>query len=142
MKGNLATLRRDYLVAQEVFGVKEPCPIRVPFPLLDNMGMLTACIFLHGTWRPGIHGRYVKFDTARSTTSGFSNMYRSGVDSLGMYIAIGEQENLQMSSCPTRSEFYERFHKGTRYRMGLETKQDYAMTPRSLSAILEVLEEA
>ena len=68
-------------------------------------------------------------------------MFRSGVDSLGGFVAIGDKNTVRVSKCPTRSEFYERFHKGSRYRMGMDTKQDYALTSDSLRALLRLLDE-
>ncbi len=48
---------------------------------------------------------------------------------------------LRITLCPTKSEFFERFHAGSRYRRGVNRRQDYALMPGILLGLLEIMDE-
>ena len=140
VRGVLNTLRRDRQVAREAFGIAHPFPYRSPFPLEDKQGLLTACCFLMASLRKGITARTVQWDSARATTTAMSNLYRSGPDCLGGVVASKDRNKLRITADGTKSELYERFHKGSRLRMRITQRQDYALTSESVAALLELLE--
>ena len=56
--------------------------------------------------------------------------------------ASKDSRKLRITLCPTKSEFFERFHAGSRYRRGINRRQDYALMPQTLLGMLEMMEES
>lgn len=142
VRATLLAIQKCSTVSREVLGIDNPYPYREPMPLMDIMGIVPAMCFLEASRQPGRTGRFVQWDTARKVTAAFSNLFQSGRDSLGAQVASKDARKLRITQCPTKSEFYERFHRGSRLRMGVERRQNYAMTSAILLALLETLEEA
>ena len=127
-RSTLATLRRDYDAAYDLVGLREPVPKRGPFPLADPFGMTASVMVLLSSLRQGRRGQHIQWDTARTTTSAYSNAWMSGLDTLGATVAAREDRKLMITSCPTRADFCERFQRGCKLRMGSEKKQNYGLS--------------
>lgn len=140
VRGVLNTLRRDQRTAKDIFGIAHPFPYRPAFPLADTQGLLAACCFLIGTKRKGINAATIQWDSARSTTTAISNLFRSGPDCLGGVVASKDRNKLRITADGTKSEMYERFHRGAKLRMRWTRNQDYALTSESVAALLALLE--
>ena len=55
-------------------------------------------------------------------------------------VASKDRNKLRITADGTKSELYERFHRGSRLRMRMVHQQDYALTSESVLALLEILE--
>ena len=137
----MRVLSRNQVVATNLFGLANPFPFRHPFPLQDDFGIVPAILFLEESRRPGRNTAPVQWDTARGLTSAMTNLYSSGRDSLGAQVASKDSRKLRITLCPTKSEFFERFHAGSRYRRGINRRQDYALMPHILLGLLAIMEE-
>lgn len=140
-RSTLTTLRRDYEAAVDLVGMAEPIPPRGPFPLSDPLGMKAAVMVLLASLRPGRRGANIMWETARTSISAHSNAWMSGLDALGASVAAREERKLMITSCPTRSDWAERFQRGCKLRMGDEKKQNYGLSSEQVLAILVEMEK-
>lgn len=138
---NLATLRRGYTMGSGA-GMREPLPPRGPFPLRDDCGMKAAYMLLENSLRPGKYAGHLQWDSARGMTTAYANAYMSGVDSLRGSVMAKDDKKMMVTTCPTRSLWYERFSRGAKLRIGVIRKQNYALTEEMVHRLLDVLDEA
>jgi hypothetical protein len=107
-----------------------------PWPLTVDHGMRAAIAFLENNLKPGVHEAQVKFATARKTRAVFSkNWMRSPFGVAGASYWRSDAKRFVSANLSTDSEWYSRFIKGAKSRMGEHLKQDLAI---SIGVMLEL----
>lgn len=137
---NLSCLQRDYREGKEALGLVDPLPSMGPMPLKDSCGMKAAVLTLRASLRKGKYANHLQWDSMRATPAAWGNMYGAGINSVGGSIMAKDDKKLFVTSCPTRSLWFERFMRGTKLRMGVERRQNFGLSSEALHALLGLLE--
>jgi hypothetical protein len=142
VKSNLGSLRRTFRSGESAFGFEQPLPALGPFPLSDTCGMKMACLSLDASLRKGKYADHLQWDSMRSTPGAISNMWRAGIDSMGGSVLAKDEKKLYVTSNPARTEWFERFMKGAKLRIGVIRRRNFALTSETVHALLELLEKS
>lgn len=78
-----------------------------PFPVIDNMGMGVAVGMLQHSLHKGRYNHTLQYKTICKFQAAASNIFHSLVDSQGAIVMVKDTRKLQVTSCPTYSEFFE-----------------------------------
>ncbi len=117
-------------------------PALGPYPDDDVQGVAVAVAMLVKSTKPGRHNEsYTQFETMRKLRAAYSNMFhasaRSNIDTL----MLGRDMTKSfLTTCPTKSNWFERFSSGCLQRMGQEVKQDLVVSIQVMLAFQEELE--
>ena len=141
VKSNLSSLRRSNQSGEVAFGFDQPLPALGPFPIGDLCGMKMACLSLDASLRKGRYADHLQWDSMRATPGAISNMWRAGIDSTGGSVLAKDEKKLYVTSNPARTEWFERFMKGAKLRIGVIKRRNFALTSEMLHALLELLEK-
>ena len=141
VKSNLSSLRRSHRSGEEAFGFEQSLPALGPFPISDTCGMKMACLSLDASLRKGRYADHLQYDSMRSTPGAISNMWRAGIDSMGGSVLAKDEKKLYVTSNPARTEWFERFMKGAKLRIGVIKRRNFALTSDMVHALLELLEK-
>jgi hypothetical protein len=104
------------------------------------MGMATAVVIVQRSLDKGKYARTVQFETVRKFRAAASNIYHSSIDGQGAMVMAKETRKLQVTECPTYSDFFERFCKGMHKRMGDIVRPDRALSHNILKQIMVAVE--
>jgi hypothetical protein len=100
--------------------LSKPLPALGPFPISDLCGMKMACLSLDASLRKGRYADHLQWDSMRFTCPGaISHMWRAGIDSTGGSVLAKDEKKLYVTSNPARTEWFERFMKGAKLRIGV-----------------------
>jgi hypothetical protein len=97
-----------------------------PMPVDDVTGHAVAVHVLLASRETGrYHADHKQYETIRKHRSVFSNLWNASARGAAVNISIGKDtrsQSLLLSACPTDSEWYKRFDKGLRKRMGQDVR--------------------
>jgi hypothetical protein len=113
---------------------------RGPFPPADNMGMGVAVVMVQRSLGRGKYARTLQFETVRKFRAAASNIYHSSIDGQGAMVMAKDTRKLQVTCCPTYSDFFERFCKGLHKHMGDIVRPDRAICHELMLEIMALLE--
>jgi hypothetical protein len=113
------------------------------WPAEYDHGHRTAIRVIVKSQRPGRHEALVKHSVARKARTAALNIWRvSALGSAGaMAWRVDGKKRVVSSSGPLKSEWYERFAKGIKNRLGKRTRQDAAISPPVMSELMCRFEE-
>lgn len=113
-----------------------------PFPVTDVFGVSVAVGMLLKSLEPGRYQAYSQFETMRKLRSAYSNLFHASAEGSVIMTSIGKDvAKTHLSTCPTNSQWFEKFTKGCLRRMGQEVRQDLALSGKVMLALLSILEE-
>jgi hypothetical protein len=69
-------------------------------------------------------------------------MWRAGIDSMGGSVLAKDDKMLYVTINPARTEWFERFMKGAKLRIGVIRRRNFALTGDTVHALLELLEKS
>lgn len=137
LSGSVAGIRK-ILSISEALDIP-PClkPIG-PWPVEDNWGFSLGIIIVEASQAPGINSNnYTQYDSIRKIASAYSNNYETTTLAASeTWVLKADYSNSYFTHCPTRSEFFSRFKKGLRERMGRDVRGDFPLDYRILHKIL------
>ena len=108
-----------------------------PLPLLDDQGMnLAVCVLLRSL-DPGKNESTIQFSTAQKLKSSFANMWRASISGSDGAVMVRDMAKLFHSSCPSHSEWFERFCKGMHERMGDKVMQDLGVSIELMHKLMD-----
>ena len=130
VRTNLAQVRKMCAYGEDRLGfeTKDVLPVMGPFPVRDDCGMRVAALSTERSLDRGMNEATVQFGTVRRFRSAFSNMWHASVAGGLDAVAVRDTARLTVSSCPTFSDWYERFGLGLHKRMGDHIIQDKAIS--------------
>jgi hypothetical protein len=85
---------------------------RGPYPVVDSMGMGIAVVMVQHSLNKGCYADTLQFETVLKFHSAASNIFHSSVGGQGDMVMAKDTRKLQVTSCPTYSDFFEQFCKG------------------------------
>lgn len=77
----------------------------------------------------------------QSHPQAYGNMWRASVANLGGAVLAKDERKLYLTSCPTRSEWFERFMRGNKSRTGIMRRRNFGVSVETIKRFFEVLEE-
>ena len=143
VSGNGATLRRSLKFARKA-GLRRLYRNPGPMPLEDHCGYGVAISMVLASLEGGKHcADHTQFDTIRNYSAAFSNHFRTTADGSGLVLVMGDEDGKRkhFSSCPTKSEWFARFLSGCKLRMGQDVRQNQALGPKVVKAMLDLILE-
>jgi hypothetical protein len=114
---------------------------RGPFPVVDLTGMGIAVVMVQRSLNKGHYADTLQFETVRKFHSAASNIFHSSVEGQGAMVMAKDTRKLQVTTCPTYSDFFECFWKGLHKCMGDIVHPDRAITHNILKEIMNVLDQ-
>jgi hypothetical protein len=105
-------------------------PALGPHPDEDVQGISVAVAMLVKSMKPGRHNQaYTQFETMWKLRAAYSNMFHASACSNIDTITLGRDTAKSfLTTCPTKSSWFERFCNWCLKRMGQEVKQDLAVS--------------
>jgi hypothetical protein len=93
----------------EAFGINDPYPPRVPFPVKDGCGMQMACSLLLQSLDPGKNADKIQYETMQKLRSHMSNFVHTTPRGLGgKFMADDEKGGTELAS-PTNADWFKWF---------------------------------
>jgi hypothetical protein len=114
---------------------------RGPFPPTDTMGVGIAGIIVQRSLDKGRYSDNVQYETVQKFQVAASNIYHSSVDGQGAMVMAKDTRKLQVTKCPTYSNFFERFNRGLHKRMGDIVGPDRAIAHAIVKELMEAVEQ-
>jgi hypothetical protein len=107
-----------------------PYPQLGPFPFEDTQGYGAAIQMLLASLNQGKYAAYCQFDSIRGDRMAHVNVHRASVAGSGHSVVLLNQDSSgrRVTNSPTESEWFERFVRGCKLRMGQISKSDLAMS--------------
>jgi hypothetical protein len=104
--------------------------------LEDRVGMRVALATLSSSLRKGKHTRNVQFGTVRQPRSWYTNIFDAAAN------PVDEDDEEEASGLsPTKRQWFKRFMKGVKLRMGVVRIQNEALTSQKVLGLLELISE-
>eukprot|EP00984_Skeletonema_dohrnii_P004388 scaffold1564_cov78-Skeletonema_dohrnii-CCMP3373.AAC.2 len=122
LKGNLDRVIADYRDTNHRFNIGENF-----LPVLGNPT---------SSWRKGRYTRNVQFGTVRQTRSWYANIFDAAANPVE-----GDDEEEATGLSPTKSQWFKRFMRGVKLRMGVVRIQNEALTSQQVLGLLELISE-
>ena len=118
-------------------------PPRGPMPLNDSVGMgLAVDLLLKGINSRGRIKRHIQYDTMRKGRSTFSLAWASSPMGTNETAAFTSTRNrINLTSCPTQSDWFRFFMLGCQDRMGFDTKNQLDLPIKAVVAMVRLAEE-
>ena len=144
VSNNARLMRRgnDYNIAT---GQEGMYPSMGPMPLEDVTGHAVAVQVLLASREAGkYHLDHAQYETIRKYRSVFANCWLSSVKGSAVNISTGRDQRGQpvlLSNCPTDSEWYKRFDKGLKKRMGQDVRSQLGFSIQVMLVMMDRLEE-
>ena len=113
-----------------------------PFPWDADLGMRAAVAMLWKSLKPGKHEAFIKFSTLRKFRTVHTVLWQTSSTQLcdGFTMdGLGRGRPLATNG-PTDSVWFRSFITGLRQRVGERCKQDMALTPQIVKAVLDICE--
>ena len=103
---NLTMVNRLVKVAVNELGLDTWLSHMVPFPLVDEVGIISACTIFTFSLKKGRHTGHLQWESMRKAPTAWANIYGAG--SLGMgYIIYSKDRRVLMSiDFPARSPWF------------------------------------
>lgn len=116
-----------------------------PMPLEDIWGHGVAIMMLMASRAKGrYHEDHLQFDTIRKFRSIYHNIWDASVAGSAFNISTGRNkrgESVLLTRCPTESEWYKRFDKGLRKRMGQDIRSQLGFSINVMLVMQSKLKE-
>ncbi len=141
MKSVLDEAKRGIAIASALGFAHSLFGPRGPFPPADTMGMGVAVVMLQRSLDRGRYAKNVQYETIRKFRSAASNIYNSSLEGQGAMVMTKDTRKLQVTKCPTYSDFFERFIKGLHKRMGDIVRPDRAIAHAIMKELLHLVEQ-
>ena len=111
-----------------------------PCAVGDFWGMKTALVMLKQSQLPGKHKEsYQQFDTIRKLRTADFKEFQSSALAINSFGFVGERKkSYNLLNAPTTSEFFKKFIKGCKKRMGCFVMRDLALSMPILLKMLEL----
>ena len=138
IRGVLDEAKRGLSIASQLGFAHSLFPSRGPFPLEDSFGIGAAVVIVQRSLAKGKYSTNVQYETIRKFRAAASNIYNSSVKGQGAMVMAKDTKKLQVTKCPTYSDFFDCFNKGLHKRMGDIVKPDRAI---SMDFLLEILKQ-
>ena len=138
--GNVDQVARAFAICA-VLGIKNPYPLRGPFPLYDSFGMTMACTLIIRSTDRGKNSNTIQFETMRKLRTHYANFTHTTPSGLSELVASGASNGSLFSGSPTNSNWFWRFMEGCHHRMGDQWYQDRAITIDEMDCLQALLEE-
>ena len=110
--------------------------------LEDRVGMRVAVQVLRASLRPGKYAEFIQFDTIRKTRTWWNNAYNAGEEYNADAIFARDERKVVATTSPTSGEWFTRFMRGLKLRVGEIKKQNNPFTSEIVLALDKVCEEA
>lgn len=81
---------QSHLSNWEAFGIDEPYPLRGPFPVFNQCGMMTACSLLLRSLDTGKNAEKIQYETMRKLRSHMSNFVHPTPGGLGATVVVDD----------------------------------------------------
>lgn len=114
---------------------------RDPFPLDDSIGVGVVIVMLQRSLAPRRHDWHVQYETVRKFRAAALNIYHSSVKGQGPMVTAKETRKLQVTSCPTYSDFFKWIDKRMHKRMGDVVCLGWALSHDILMELMGLLED-
>ena len=124
-------------------GRKVSLPPIEPWPVSDLLGMEIAIQMLEQSLLPGRHGRpYQQFNSVRKLRAAISDIYSASAASHSARYSLKSHGGnvLHMYEGPMQSSFMERFVRGMKLRMPVDSDRDKPVNSKIVSFILDRIE--
>ena len=120
------------------FKINPPFEPLGPWPVQDTQGLTIAIAILRASQEEGKNSSsYSQFDSIRKIRSAYGNHYEaSKTAALNTWVLRSDKFNSFFTDSPARSEFFNRFMIGLRYRMGRDVQGDLALDFKILHKIM------
>ena len=140
---SLGRLRRDYREVHERCNVgRALLPYFPTDKVMDRVGMAAAITMLTASLRPGRNSDRVQHASARRTRTSIHNVWNSSSRYIGVAApGLARMKGEFLSGSPTDEDWWARFNKGAKLRMGEQRSQDEALTAAMVVALGRVLDE-
>jgi hypothetical protein len=123
---------------------EETFPVMGPMPVDDVTGHAVAVHVLLASRETGrYHADHKQYETIRKHRSVFSNLWNASARGAAVNISIGKDtrgQSLLLTACPTDSEWYKRFDKGLRKRMGQDVRSQLGFSIGVMTVMMRRLE--
>ena len=139
---NLGRLRHIYQVGRHTVSLEESLPMMVPFPLEDVVGMGTAIVVLEQSLRPGTYAHYLQYDSMRKYRTAFAHARASTGHVMTRSVMAQGDRKMYVTDCPTRTEWFERFMRGARLRMGMIKRKNIGLTEEMTHGMLKLMSDS
>jgi hypothetical protein len=141
VRGALEEAKRGLAIATQLGFAHSLFGPRGPFPLADTMGMGVAVVIVQRSLARGKYGPNAQYETIRKFRAAASNIFHSSIQGQGAMVMAKDTRKLQVTTCPTYSDFFERFNRGLHKRMGDIVRPNRALSFDILLEILKQVEE-
>ena len=138
---NLRLIRQIHNVGRHNLSMEEGLPTMMPFPIKDIVGMGPAIILLEQSLRQGKYAKHLQYDSMRQSRTAFANFRASTGHVLNQSVMASDNRKLYITDCPTRSNWFERFMKGARLRMGMIRRKNMGLTSEMTHLLLDLMNE-
>jgi hypothetical protein len=122
---------------------EETFPDMGPMPVNDVKGHVVAVHVLLASRETGrYHADHKQYETIRKYRSAFSNLWNASARGAAVNISIGKDtrgQSLLLSACPTDPEWYKRFDKGLRKRMGQDVRSQLGFSIGVMTVMMRSL---
>lgn len=112
---------RDYVDTRSMTGLDghEFLP-RLGWPIVEDrvVGMGVAVNTLIASLRPGKHANHLQWDSMRKSTTWWNNAHNAGEGYSNKTVFARDERRVVASTSPTAGEWYTRFMRGAKSRMG------------------------
>lgn len=144
--GTVNNTRRDInnmLIKAKHLGIKEDrfMPPMGPFPLEDIHGMSVAVCILLRSLDAGRNEETIQFSTATKMKSSFANVWKASIRGSEGSVIARDMVKMFHTTCPTHSDWFERFTRGMHERMGDLVKPDLAISIEQMHELMKNYEK-
>ena len=140
---NWSRCARDYYETVRDMGLSgEEFLPQLGWPLLeDRVGMRVAVQTLNASLRPGKYADHLQFDAMRRTPTWWHNVYSGGTEYKRGAMFAKDERKVTVTTSPVMGEWFTRFKRGAKLRMGQIRKQNNPFTSPLVLALDKVCQE-
>ena len=103
--------------------------------LEDRVGMRAAIQTLNASLRPGKYAGHLQFDAMRRTPTWWNNAYTAGTQYNRGAMFAKDERKVSVTTSPVMGEWFTRFKRGAKLRMGEIRKQNNPFTSKLILAL-------
>ena len=137
ISGSLVGIRK-ILKTAELLNMPSPLEDLGPWPVEDIHGLRLAIAILQASQEGGKNSKeYTQYDSIRKISSAFGNHYEASKSAaINTWVLRSDKTKSHFTDSPARSEFFNRFMKGLKHRMGKDVRGDIPIDYRILHKVL------
>ena len=140
VKANLNRMLRDHRDAMSMVNISNPLPVMGNPRMADRVGMKAAVMTLVSSLRKGRYTKNLQWDSMRKTPTWYGSLYDAGSGYVNESVIGREDKKQYVSDAPTGGKWFARFMRGAKLRMGVERRQNEALTSEIVLSMDRIVE--